>query len=86
MLGYSMLAWAFWYALDMRPRNRWFAWLLAILYAITDEYHQSFVTGRYPSVWDVIVFDNLGALISIWLLHLYQEKRPTQLTVDHVEA
>lgn len=65
ILGYAMLAWSYWYALDLRPNKRWLAWLFAILYAMTDEYHQSFVTGRYPSVWDVFVFDNLGALIAL---------------------
>ena len=60
-----MLAWSNWYALDLRPNKRWLAWLFALLYAVTDEYHQSFVTGRYPSAWDVFVFDNLGALIAL---------------------
>lgn len=65
MLGYAMLAWSYWYALDTIPYKRWLVWLFAILYAVTDEYHQSFVTGRYPSAWDVFVFDNLGALIAL---------------------
>lgn len=65
MLGYALLAWFYWYALDMKPETRWMAWLGAILYAATDEFHQSFVTGRYPSAWDVFVFDNLGALIAL---------------------
>jgi len=67
MLGYAILAWSYWYALGRQPNQRWLAWLLAILYAATDEIHQSYVPGRYPSVWDVLIFDNLGALISLWI-------------------
>ncbi|HKY55020.1 MAG TPA: VanZ family protein, partial [Anaerolineales bacterium] len=65
MFGYALLSWSYWYALDLNPNKFWIAWLFAILYAMTDEYHQSFVIGRYPSAWDVFVFDNLGALLSL---------------------
>jgi VanZ family protein len=86
MLGYAMLTWSYWYALRMKPNQRWLAWLFAILYAVTDEYHQSFVTGRYPSAWDVFVFDNLGALITIWWVRPYEERQPAQLEVDRLKA
>ena len=65
MLGYAMLAWSYWNALDLKSNRRWLAWLLAILYAVTDEYHQSFVIGRFPSAWDVFVFDNLCARVAL---------------------
>ena len=74
MLGYAILAWSYWNALDMKPHKRWLAWLLTILYAVTDEYHQSFVTGRFPSAWDVIVFDNLGAILGLSISAIRQEK------------
>ena len=35
-------------------------WIMATLYAITDEIHQIFVAGRGPSVVDVMI-DSLGA-------------------------
>lgn len=78
MLGYALLAFCYWYALGLQSSRRWLAWLLAILYAMTDEYHQSFVSFRSPSVWDVLVFDNLGALLSLWLtnIHINKQKRP----------
>ena len=42
--------------------------LFCILYGISDEYHQSFISGRYPSVYDVIA-DGLGALtVSLYWL------------------
>ena len=79
MLGYGLLSWAYWYALEMKTNKRWLAWFLAIIYAVTDEYHQSFVAGRSASALDVFVFDNLGALISIWLVHAHEEKKPAQM-------
>lgn len=65
IFGYALLAWSYWYALDRKPAQRWIAWLAAIFYAVTDEYHQSFVTGRSPSALDVLLYDNLGALIAL---------------------
>ena len=39
---------------------------LSILYAITDEFHQTFVTGR-TGVWTDVVIDGLGAAAGLWL-------------------
>lgn len=77
MLGYALLAVLYWRALDLKRETRWVAWLLAILYALTDEFHQSFVPGRHPSMWDIVIFDNIGALLSLGLASLYRKrKRP----------
>lgn len=77
MLGYGLLALSYWNGFGWERRKRPLAWLFAVLYAMTDEYHQSFVTGRNPSVWDVLIFDNLGALITLWLAGLFsKQKRP----------
>ena len=63
--------------LEFSKDKRWVAWLLALLYAMTDEFHQSFVSGRHPTLWDVGLFDNLGALISLWIVSRYRkQKRP----------
>lgn len=79
MLGYGLLALSYWNAFEWKTRNRWLAWLFAVLYATIDEFHQSFVPGRNASVWDVLVFDNLGALISLWVMGLYlKQKRPDE--------
>ena len=67
VLGYALLAIAYWRGLQFRTDRRWIAWLCAVLYAMSDELHQSFVPGRSASVWDVVVFDNLGALLGVWL-------------------
>jgi VanZ family protein len=52
---------------------------------MSDEWHQSLVPGRHPSLWDVLIFDNLGALISLWLTDRYKTKttrpnRPDRMT------
>jgi len=76
MAGYGLLGLLYWRALDFRQHKRWMAWFLAVLYAVTDELHQSFVPGRHPSLWDVVIFDNFGAMISLWLAaHSRKRKR-----------
>ncbi|NOY98780.1 MAG: hypothetical protein GXP40_06200 [Chloroflexi bacterium] len=47
-------------------KSLFLAWLLAALYAVTDELHQSFVPGRHASGADVVI-DSLGAAIALWL-------------------
>ncbi|HSH41142.1 MAG TPA: VanZ family protein, partial [Arenicellales bacterium] len=48
---------------------RWLALGLAVLYGISDEWHQSFVPGREPDVLDVLA-DGVGAAVGILLLHM----------------
>lgn len=49
-------------------------WLLAfsfcLLYAISDEYHQSFTPGRHPSLRD-IGYDSLGMFIAFTRIYHY---------------
>ena len=50
-----------------RPRMRWFQLVVVafvVLYGITDEIHQSFVPGRTPDPFDVLV-DGIGASIAV---------------------
>ncbi len=44
------------------------AWtaMLALLYAASDEYHQTFVPGRGPSVHDVVI-DSIGIALAVWI-------------------
>jgi len=67
ILEYAVLCRTFWRGFSYRQDKRWSSWILALLYAITDEFHQSFVPGRHASVWDILLFDNLGALMSLWI-------------------
>lgn len=66
--GYALLALANMHALGW-DRKRWpVAWLLAVLYSTTDEFHQSFVPGRHPALMDVGI-DAFGAAagLLLWL-------------------
>ena len=52
------------------------AWLLTVIYAISDEWHQSFVAGRHPQATDVLI-DACGAataLLAVWLVQRRAEK------------
>ena len=87
MFEYGLLALAYWYAFAWDGRRRWLAWLMAFLYACTDEFHQSFVPGRYPSIWDVLIFDNLGAMLSVWFAERYiKQKRSDLIKPDRFDV
>ncbi len=69
---FGILALLAWRALGMttewrQPRTWAVALGLTAGYAITDELHQGFVAGRYPSPVDVGI-DTLGALIAIGMV------------------
>jgi VanZ family protein len=68
-LGYGLLAVAYLHGLG--KERHWLAWLMALLFSATDEFHQSFVPGRNPSLWDVFLYDNLGALVGLWVGSLF---------------
>ncbi|MGZ6317289.1 MAG: VanZ family protein [Anaerolineales bacterium] len=67
MLGYAILAMAYRRALGRETSRPMAAWALAVMYALVDEFHQSFVPGRHPSLIDALVFDGGGAALAIWL-------------------
>lgn len=79
MLSYGFLALAYWLGLRFNKRRWWLAFLLAVLYAITDEFHQSFVPGRHPSWVDVLFFDSGGAVITLGLALWWRAVRKSQL-------
>lgn len=66
--GYSMLSAAFWYGFKFDPKKIWLAWVLAVLYAISDEFHQSFTPGRHPSWVDALGYDGGGAALGLAIL------------------
>lgn len=77
VIGYAMLTLSFLRAFEFSKKHLWLAWLLALLYAVSDEYHQSFVPGRYPAAFDVLVYDHAGALIALWIANrLVKQKQP----------
>ena len=71
MLGYCLLALAYLHGIGRRkPGAVWLAWTLAVLFASTDEFHQSFVPGRGPRLMDVGI-DALGAGIGLLLAQVF---------------
>jgi VanZ family protein len=52
----------------------------ALVYGITDEFHQSFTPGREPMVRDVII-DTIGGSIGIWALWNLLPKAPEKIKV-----
>lgn len=72
-LGYGMLAVAILFGLgNKRP---WLAWVLTVAYALTDEFHQSLVPGRNPSLMDVLLFDNVGAIVGLWAYTFFLRRK-----------
>jgi len=70
LLAYTTLALTYCHGLRTDGMRRaGLAWLLAVLFAISDEFHQSFVPGRTPWVVDILI-DSSGALLGvlIWLV------------------
>jgi VanZ family protein len=76
---YMVLSWLVWRAffqLKLNPERPWSssiawkAWGIATFYAMTDEWHQTFVPGREGAVRDVVI-DSFGAAMGILLLRLF---------------
>ena len=65
------------YGIDKR-RAGYYAIVLAIGYAVTDEFHQSFTPGREPTLRDVII-DTIGASIAICTIWKLLPKAPKRL-------
>jgi len=66
-IGYAMLAAAYYFALPSRlhPLYRGLlSFLMAVLFAMSDEFHQSFVRGRHPALRDVGI-DSFGAALAL---------------------
>src|SRR5436190_12908359 len=58
----------------LRQRLQSGALIIAALYAALDEFHQSFVSSRTASAWDVLV-DWVGALIGVLLFGALVRRR-----------
>lgn len=68
--AYALLVVLWWRALLRKlPHRRalTLAFVIAVLYAMTDELHQTFVSGRAGTPVDVGI-DTLGALTAAWLI------------------
>jgi len=52
--------------------------IMAVLYGISDEFHQSFTPGRDPRIRDII-FDTIGSLLAIYAIWKLLPKAPKKL-------
>ncbi|PLS04277.1 VanZ family protein [Neobacillus cucumis] len=62
-----------------------FSWILTVVYAMTDEYHQSFMPGRTASIKDVFLFDGVGAFLVLLLTYFIvriNKRRRTGASVE----
>jgi hypothetical protein len=72
-LGYAMLGLSYFYALPRRlslPYRAVMALLMAVLFSLSDEFHQSFVEGRTSALRDVLI-DTGGAMLALFAAVLY---------------
>lgn len=81
-LGYGLLALAYQHGLanGQRPslRQAVLSVLLAVVYAGTDEFHQSFTKGRTPAGLDVVI-DGVGASVATALRLWWQGRGASPL-------
>jgi VanZ family protein len=77
LLGYALLGATYLHALVWRskhnPSRLFTAGILVILYAITDEWHQSFTPERQPSPMDVCI-DTAGGFLGIACLYFVRKR------------
>ena len=66
-VAYGILALAYRRALGTPKSGLIATWLLAVAYALLDEFHQSFVPGRHPSLIDALIYDGGGAMAALWI-------------------
>jgi VanZ family protein len=74
---YALLCFLWWRALRTkldRVTALGVAWAIATLYAASDEYHQSFVSGRHAT-WVDVAIDSMGAGLFVLLMLRALRKR-----------
>jgi VanZ family protein len=64
VIGYATLTLSFFYAFQFQRKYIGFAIVFSIFYALTDEFHQSFVPGRHASLLDALVIDTGGSMLA----------------------
>jgi VanZ family protein len=71
---YAVLYLLLWKLLEGTGYRRITALVIAMLYAMTDEFHQAFVNGRVASVADVGI-DAAGSIFMLWITQKLPQKR-----------
>ncbi|PFN98785.1 hypothetical protein COJ85_20675 [Bacillus sp. AFS076308] len=67
---FGILAFLFFKSLEIYRFAYVLSWILTVIYAMSDEYHQSFMPGRTASIKDVFLFDSVGAFLVLLLTFL----------------
>src|SRR5437762_1380647 len=67
VVEYSVLSWLVAWALGRAGRWALVTWLVATVYAATDEFHQAFTPQRHPQVIDVLL-DSAAAALALQAL------------------
>jgi VanZ family protein len=73
-VGFGVLFVLLWQALARRRRALGLAWTLAVLYAASDEFHQTFVPGRKGRFADVVV-DAVGVSLAAAIVWWWRRRR-----------
>ena len=73
---FALLLFGIWAAGALPWPKRPIIYVIGIVasFALLDEYHQSFVRSRLPSIWDSLI-DTLGGISALALLWLAQRKK-----------
>ncbi len=79
MIGYGLLALSYLHYLKYNQKYYWLAWLACVFYAATDEFHQAFIPGRSSTFFDVLIFDNIGAILALWYHSRYWRRNENDL-------
>jgi len=78
LTGYALLGAAYLHSLTWkRPVSRtrlFLAAILVVLYAISDEWHQSFTPGRHPALQDIVI-DTAGGILGIVCVYAVRRHR-----------
>lgn len=74
-LGYALLGLCYMHGFKYDKNKTWLAWVMAVLYAASDEFHQSFVPGRQPSLADIFLFDGIGAAVGLLVWNFFQKRK-----------
>jgi VanZ family protein len=79
---YSLLALSLAYAFRWDYKRFFVAWIIATLYAISDEFHQSFVPGR-NAWWVDVALDSTAAALTLWLTARWKIKNDQRSQAGH---
>jgi VanZ family protein len=71
---FGVLAFLLFKSVEISRFSYLLAWILTALYAMSDEYHQSFMPGRTATYKDVLI-DACGALIVLSVVYLLRKRK-----------